>query len=160
MENLEKCLKKMAKYPKIFYLTRQINKNITNYFNIKFNLKIIPADFLMFISFLDGIKTKSFNVFSIYKENKPFEVLTFEEYSTEDATLDFLDEINMYLGTDLFFFASDENGGRYAFKKNMHDNQIYYIPNEKFAKIVSYSSFTAVLEEKVDFEIKNYISKK
>ena len=159
MENLEKCLKKMAKYPNLFYLTRQINKNIKNYFDVRFDLKILPADFLMFISFLDGIKTDKFNIFSIYKENKPFDVLTFEENSTEDAVLDYLDELNIYLGSELFFFAGDESGGRYAFKKNIHDNQIYYIPNEKPAKIISYDNFTTLLENKVDFAINNYIRK-
>ena len=157
MENLEKCLKKMAQYPEIFYLSRQINKKITNYFDTKFDLKIIPADFLMFISFLDGIKTNHFSVFSIYKENKPFEVLTFEKESTEDATLDYLDKLNIYLGVDLFFFAGDDKGGRYAFKKNVRDNQIYYIPNDKPAKIVTYSNFTSLLKDKIDLEIANYI---
>ena len=145
----------MEKFTKTFYLSRQINKNLINYFDTRFNLKIIPADFLMFISFLDGIKTSEFNVFSIYKENKPFEVLTFEEHSTEDATLDFLDEVNLYLGADLFFFGGDDTGGRYAFKKNVRDNQVYHIPNTKPSKIKTYDNFTALLTEKIQSEINN-----
>lgn len=154
MEKIEKCIREMTNYPNIFYLTRQVNNNIIHYFDSKFNLKKLPMDFLLFISIFDGLKTDYFNIFSIYTKytkNESSKSLTFYEQSTEEVTLDYLEKLNIYLGTDLFFFADDGKDGKYALKK-MQKTTKYFIFRLKInQKSLHMKIFQLYLKIELDF---------
>ena len=49
----------------------------------------------------------------------------------------------------LFFFASDNSGGKFAFKTDVEDNQVYYLPNFPLDQIIVYDSFINLVKQKI-----------
>lgn len=155
--NLEQCIQRMIKFPDIFKLCKQDNADVYSYFKQNFDCTNIPEDFLLFISIFDGLKLNDFNIFSISSENKPFVVQTFQEFSKESDIEVYQEKIEVNSNNKLFFFATDNKGGRYAFKKQKDYTKVCYIPTESPRKIVIYENFTDLLSEKIELAIKNSI---
>lgn len=154
---LDNCFKKMQEFPDIFTLIPQQIENVRDYFKLNFNCHNIPEDFVMFMSIIDGLKLDTFNVFSITENNKPFSVLTFKDNSNDETTANFMENLEVATSSELFIFATDGKGGRYTFKKNKDDNQIYYIPTNRDIKVIIYESFSQVLEEAIESELEKYV---
>ena len=155
--DLEQCIQKMIKFPDIFKLCKQNNSDVFRYFKENFDCKYLPEDFLRFISIFDGLKLDDFNIFSIESINKPYIVQTFADFSSKEVTKGYRDKLSMRSNTSLFFFATDNMGGRYAFKDQENCKKICYILGESPRRVVIYDSFTDLLSEKIELAIKNIL---
>ena len=155
--NLEQCIQRMLKFPDIFKLCKQNNSEVSTYFRKNFDCKYLPENFLLFISIFDGLKLDDFNIFSIESKDKPFVVQTFADFSKDKDIEDYQNKLDMKSNTPLFFFATDNKGGRYAFKKQERYQKIYYMPSESPRKVVIYQDFADLLSEKIELAIKNVL---
>ena len=155
--NLEECIQRMMKFPDIFRLCKQNNTDVYSYFKQNFACINLPEDFSFFMSMFDGLKLDDFNIFSIDSKDKPFVVQTFQQFSNDNDIEDFQEKLEIKSKSVLFFFATDNKGGRYAFKKQKDYPKICYIPIESPRKIIIYENFTDLLSEKIELAIKNNI---
>lgn len=154
---LENCFKRMKEVPDIFTLIPQQVQNVREYFKSNFNCTYIPEDFVMFMSIIDGLKLDTINIFSIIENDKPHSVLTFEKNSNDEITANFMDRLDVSISSHLFIFATDSKGGKYTFKKDKEDNQIYYIPTNRDINVIIFENFTQVLEESIEKELNKYV---
>lgn len=145
-----KEIKNLIKNNKKIIFNKQKNKNIEKYFQENFQTLFLPQDFLLFVEEFDGAKILDFDIFSIQQDQKSYFAMTYENYSTPDY-------IEKYCSahtakpkdSKLFFFASDNFGGKYAFKTNVEDNQVYYLPNFPLDQIIVYDSFLNLVKQKI-----------
>lgn len=155
--DLEQSIQTMFKFPDIFILCKQNNTDIYSYFRNNFGCENLPEDFLIFMSIFDGLKLNDLNIFSINSKNKPFVVQTFQEFSKDTDIDAYQEKIEIKSKNGLFFFATDNKGGRYAFKKQENYQKVCYIPTDSPRKVVVYETFTDLLSEKIELAIKNCI---
>ena len=154
IEKLNLIISKLKDFPDLFKLRLQNNTNIPQYFG-NFKCSYLPADFMSFMSILDGLNTEIFTVFSIEDDNNQI-VMKFEDYSTEEKINNYLNSFNLRTNAKLFFFAADNVGGRYAFKTDIQDNTVYYINTSSPDMVLMHNSFLDLVNDKIN----EYISKK
>lgn len=154
VEKLNLVLSRLKDFPDLFKLNLQNNKDIVQYFG-NYKCSHLPADFMSFMSILDGLNTEIFTIFSI-EDNDNQIVMKFEDYSTEEKINNYLNSCNIRTNSKLFFFAADNVGGRYGFKKTIQDNIVYYINPSSPNMVVMHNSFLDLVNDKIN----EYISKK
>lgn len=153
VEKLNNIVLRIRDFPDFFKVCVQNNNDVAGYFLSQFNCKGLPDEFISFMTVLDGLHTELFTVFSISDEGSSVS-LKFDEYSNKQATNNYLKNISTKL--NLFFFACDNSGGRYAFNADGKDDKVYYINSNKPDVVVIHNSFFALLNDKINL----YISKK
>ena len=145
-----KEIKNLIKNNKKIIINKQKNKNIQKYFQENFQTLFLPQDFLLFLEEFDGAKIFDFDVFSIAEDQKFYFAMTYEKYSNPEYIKNYCAAHTAKpKGSKLFFFASDSSGGKFAFKTDVEDNLVYYLPNFPLDQIIIYDSFINLVKQKI-----------
>ncbi len=155
IEKLNKIITRLKEFPDFFRLKSQKHENCNTYFSSTFGCKYLPIDFLTFMKILDGLHTEIFTIFSIEQDNESF-VMKYDEYSTDNVVNSYFQQFNLRTNSKLFFFASDNVGGRYAFKTDVQDNKVYYLNATQPDMIIMHNSFLDLVYDTIN----QYIAKK
>ncbi len=155
--NLENCIKRMKEFPDIFTIIPQHAQNVRKYFKSNFNCLHVPEDFVAYMTLIDGLKLDGFSIFSILEDDKPYSVSTFDKYSNDEMTSNFMNRLDVSSKSQLFIFATDSTGGKYTFKKDKDDNHVYYIPTNRDISVIIFDSFSQVLGEAIEKELDKYV---
>ena len=145
---LDEIISKLKKYPNLFRLREQENKNVSQYFST-FNQKYLPNDFIEYMNIFDGLSTEIFTIFSINDSDEEI-ILTFNEYSSKDITKNYLKYVNFKDNSNIFFFACDNKLGRYYFRTDEQDSAVYYMNFNTPSMFEKYDSFLDLLNIKID----------
>jgi len=146
---IDKILSKSELFDEVL----QTHEDVKEFFENEMKCKNLPNGFVPFMQVFDGITFPGFSVFAI--GDKDTIQMTYQKYSSEEAVEDFCSDYKMRsTNSKLFFFATDNRGGRYAFKKDVADEKIYYFTRDNLDSVITYSSFENLLEEKVDAYLK------
>jgi len=156
-EKIYIIISRIESFPDLFKINVQKVNDVENYLKNRFNCKFIPKDFISFMNILDGLKVQDFNIFSVTEKDKDNVVMTFENYSKDEDVEDYLNTNLSDIEDRLLFFASDNAGGRFAFKTNVNDEKIYYLSNDNYSKIVEMDNFLDLLFDKINLHIENKI---
>lgn len=148
IEKTARAVNRMKQFPDLFRLRVQRNRNSKQYFE-NFNCLYLPEDFLDFMSVLDGLSTEIFTVFSIGDCDGQI-IKKFDEYSNPVEVKRYLESCNLKMNPKLFFFASDNVGGRYAFKTDIKEDAVYYLNAINPDAQLTYNSFLDLLNDKIE----------
>ena len=137
----------------LFATATQTRENVREYFEQEMKCSHLPKGFVEFMQVFDGITFEGLSVFAIDDKDKI--QMTYEKYSSEMAVDKFMSDYKMKSNNSkLFFFATDNRGGRYAFKKDIADERIYYFERFNLDTVFVYSSFEDLLEKKIEEYLK------
>ena len=108
----------------------------------------LPSGFAEFMQVFDGVVFEGFSVFAI--DGSETAQMTYDKYSNEKAVEKYMSDYKMHsTNSKIFFFATDNRGGRYAFKKDIADERIYYFERDNFDGLFVYPCFEDLLEQKI-----------
>lgn len=145
----QKIIDKILSKSDLFEIAMQQREDVKVYFEKEMNCKFLPKGFAEFMQVFDGITIQGFSIFAIDDKDKI--QMTYEKYSNENAVQRFMSDYKMHsTNSKLFFFATDNCGGRYAFKKDIQDERIYYFENDNLDGLIVYPTFEDLLEQKIE----------
>lgn len=145
----QKIIDKILSKSDRFELAMQQREDVKEYFSKEMKCNFLPKGFVEFMQVFDGITVEGFSIFAIDDKDKV--QMTYEKYSTEKAVDKFMEDYKMKsTNSKLFFFATDNRGGRYAFKKDIADDRIYYFEKYNPDGLIAYSNFEDLLEQKIE----------
>ena len=147
---------KFHNYPNLFKAYSQIRENIEDYFKIKFSCKYFPYGFLEFINVYDGAELGEIKFYSITSDGKDKSPLLFKDYTNDEAVAEFTK--NFAMGSNdsrILFFAQDDRGGRYFFKKDIQDDRVFYQNSNNTDAVMIWDGFYDLLLDIINNIISN-----
>ena len=148
IEKLENVFIKLNEFPDLFKMNVQTNKEVRNYFATNFDCMNLPEDFVKFMEMYDGLHCEIFTIFSMWSYLEQF-TMNYKDYANEETIQDYVRQLKINGNYRLMFFAADNMGGRYAFKKDVPDQKVYYFNAQQPEVVVMYESFVDLLYDKV-----------
>ena len=147
-KKFQKLIDKILEQTNLFEVVAQKRENVREYFEEEMQCQHLPQGFAEFMQVFDGITMDGFSVFAI--DGRDTIQMTYEKYASDEAVEKFMADYKMRsTNSKLFFFATDNRGGRYAFKKDISDEKIFYFEKANPDGVFFYPSFEALLEQKL-----------